>query len=45
VFRPDGKGGSELLARVKIDDWPALVGQQSASPSAFIAGRSFFDRS
>ena len=28
VFRPDGKGGSELVARVKIEDWPALAGQQ-----------------
>jgi len=25
VFRPDGKGGSTLIARIKIDDWPRIV--------------------
>jgi len=25
VFRPDGKGGAELVARVKIDEWPTMV--------------------
>lgn len=25
VFRPDGKGAAELIARVKIDDWPKLA--------------------
>jgi phosphohistidine phosphatase SixA len=24
IFRPDGKGGASLLARVKIDQWPQL---------------------
>ena len=24
VFRPDGKGGTMMIARVKIDDWPRL---------------------
>lgn len=28
VFRPDGKGGAELVARVKIDEWPVLARQQ-----------------
>jgi phosphohistidine phosphatase SixA len=28
VYRPDGKGGAELVARVKIEDWPALAGQK-----------------
>ena len=28
VFRPDGKGGAELIARVKIEEWPALARQQ-----------------
>jgi phosphohistidine phosphatase SixA len=27
VFRPDGKGGAELIARVKIEEWPALAHQ------------------
>jgi phosphohistidine phosphatase SixA len=26
VFRPDGKGGAELVARVKVEEWPALAG-------------------
>ena len=25
VFRPDGKGGAELITRVKIEEWPALA--------------------
>jgi len=25
VFKPDGKGGSTLVTRVKIDDWPRVV--------------------
>lgn len=28
VFRPDGKGGAELIARVTIGEWPALASQQ-----------------
>jgi phosphohistidine phosphatase SixA len=28
VFHPDGKGGAELIARVKIEEWPALASQQ-----------------
>jgi hypothetical protein len=28
VFRPDGKGGAELIARVKIEEWPALAREQ-----------------
>jgi len=24
IFGPDGKGGAKLVARVKIEDWPAL---------------------
>ena len=24
IVGPDGKGGASLVARVKIDDWPAL---------------------
>jgi phosphohistidine phosphatase SixA len=28
VFRPDGKGSAELVARVKVDEWPALARQQ-----------------
>jgi phosphohistidine phosphatase SixA len=28
VFRPDGKGGAELVARVKIEEWPALASRQ-----------------
>jgi phosphohistidine phosphatase SixA len=28
VFRPDGKGAAELVARVKIEDWPALAAAQ-----------------
>jgi phosphohistidine phosphatase SixA len=27
VFRPDGKGGAELIARVKIEEWPGLARQ------------------
>jgi phosphohistidine phosphatase SixA len=27
VFRPDGKGNVELIARVKIEEWPALAGR------------------
>ena len=27
VFRPDGKGAAELLARVKIEEWPAWAKQ------------------
>jgi phosphohistidine phosphatase SixA len=27
VFHPDGKGGTELVARIKIEDWPALPGK------------------
>jgi phosphohistidine phosphatase SixA len=26
VFRPDGKGRAELVARVKVEEWPALAG-------------------
>jgi phosphohistidine phosphatase SixA len=26
IFHPDGKGGSELVARVKIEEWPRLTG-------------------
>jgi phosphohistidine phosphatase SixA len=25
VFRPDGKGAADLLARIKIEDWPRLA--------------------
>jgi phosphohistidine phosphatase SixA len=25
VFRPDGSGGAELVARVKVEEWPALA--------------------
>ena len=25
VFHPDGKGGSSLVGRIKMDDWPALA--------------------
>jgi phosphohistidine phosphatase SixA len=25
VFLPDGKGGADLVARVKVDDWPRLA--------------------
>lgn len=28
VFRPDEKGGAELIARVKIEEWPALAAKQ-----------------
>ena len=28
VFRPDGKGGTELVARVKVEEWPTLTGRQ-----------------
>jgi phosphohistidine phosphatase SixA len=28
IFRPDGKGAAELVARVKIEDWPALAAAQ-----------------
>ena len=28
VFRPDGKGGTSLVARVKIDEWPQLAAAQ-----------------
>jgi phosphohistidine phosphatase SixA len=28
VFRPDGKGGAELVARVKVEDWPVLASRQ-----------------
>lgn len=28
VFRPDGKGGAELIARVKIEEWPVLAREQ-----------------
>lgn len=27
IFGPDGKGGTALVARVKIDEWPALAKQ------------------
>jgi len=27
VFRPDGRGGAELVARVKVEDWPVLAAQ------------------
>jgi phosphohistidine phosphatase SixA len=27
VFRPDGKGATELVARVKVEEWPALASQ------------------
>jgi phosphohistidine phosphatase SixA len=25
IFRPDGKGGAELVGRMKIEEWPTLV--------------------
>jgi hypothetical protein len=25
VFRPDGKGGTSLVARIKIEEWPKLA--------------------
>lgn len=25
VFRPDGKGGTDLIGRIKLGDWPALA--------------------
>ena len=25
VFHPDGRGGAQLVARLKIEDWPALA--------------------
>ena len=25
VFRPDGKGGTSLAGRIKIEDWPRLA--------------------
>ena len=25
VFHPDGKGGTELVGRVKIEEWPKLT--------------------
>jgi hypothetical protein len=25
VFHPDGKGSTELVARVKIEEWPQLA--------------------
>jgi hypothetical protein len=25
AFRPDGRGGAELVARVKVEEWPALA--------------------
>jgi phosphohistidine phosphatase SixA len=28
VFRPDGKSGAELVARVKVEDWPVLASRQ-----------------
>jgi phosphohistidine phosphatase SixA len=28
MFRPDGKGGAELIARIKIEEWPALAREQ-----------------
>jgi phosphohistidine phosphatase SixA len=28
VFRPDRKGGAELIARIKIEEWPELPRQQ-----------------
>ena len=28
VFRPDGTGGAELVARVKVEEWPALASRQ-----------------
>jgi phosphohistidine phosphatase SixA len=28
VFRPDGKGGAELVARVKVEEWPFLANRQ-----------------
>lgn len=28
VFRPDGKGGAELVARVKVEEWPVLASPQ-----------------
>ncbi len=24
ILRPDGKGGTELVGRIKIEDWPRL---------------------
>jgi hypothetical protein len=26
VFHPDGKGGTDLVARIKIEEWPQLEG-------------------
>ena len=26
IFRPDGKGGTSLVARIKIEEWPRLAG-------------------
>jgi phosphohistidine phosphatase SixA len=28
IFRPDGKGGAALIARVRIEEWPRLEGQK-----------------
>ena len=28
VFQPDGKGGTSLVARVTIDEWPKLAAAQ-----------------
>jgi phosphohistidine phosphatase SixA len=28
VFRPDGKGAAELVARIKVEEWPTLASRQ-----------------
>ena len=28
VFKPDGHGGAELVAKLPIEDWPRLAGQR-----------------
>jgi phosphohistidine phosphatase SixA len=28
VFRPDGRGAAELVARVKVEEWPTMATQQ-----------------
>ena len=32
MFKPDGKGSAALVARIKIQDWPALAEQEVHSP-------------
>jgi hypothetical protein len=26
VFHPDGKGGADLIGRIRIEEWPMLAG-------------------